>query len=97
MGTRDDSKIRKARRLHWCHECHLAIQPGDRYLDYRVGLMDSVRVHIACAIVEHPGYACDALDTEIGEQMAKEKPVYFFTNHPDVDEPVPPQSEEARR
>ena len=65
MGTKDDSKVRKARRLHWCHRCLVAIRPGERYLDYRIGLIDSVHVHIACAKVEHPVYACDALDAEL--------------------------------
>lgn len=70
MTPEDNSRIRTARRLHWCHRCHFAIEPGSRYLDYKIGLMDSVRVHIACAAVENPAYACDALDAELaGETL----------------------------
>lgn len=38
-----------------------------------------------CGPPEPWGQTPDELQ-RIGEQMAKQEPVYFFTNHPDIDE-----------
>lgn len=45
MGTYDDSKIRKARKPHRCNGASLCeIKTGEKYLDYKAGMYNSVRV-----------------------------------------------------
>ena len=62
MGTYDDSKIVKARKMHKCDKCGASILVGDEYLSYKLGLKWNVAVHLDCAMKAHSGYRCRALE-----------------------------------
>lgn len=73
MGTRDDSRVRTARKVHRCCVCRKVIDYGTKYLDYKIGLMDSSRVHLICAehdYLENNVYGCDALIDYLNEKRA---------------------------
>lgn len=66
VGTYDDSKYVIARKCHRAHCCPTPIEKGERYLVFKLGLRNDLKVHEKCSLKTHTRdgfyYHCKAVE-----------------------------------